>query len=55
MGLNMYLIIDLTNGMRDAVGDCEMVIKMILGADRNELEKSYEHPMPEYYFTEEWF
>lgn len=48
----MYLIIDLTNGMRDAVGDCEMVIEMLLGSERNYLEEVYEHPMPEYYFTD---
>ena len=53
MGLSMYLVIELTNGVRDAVGDCECVTEMIAGTStRKELEKELNHKIPEYYFTE---
>ena len=46
------LIIELTNGKRDACGDCEMVAKMLAGELREELEMEYDHEMPRYYFEE---
>jgi hypothetical protein len=48
----MKLVIDLTNGKIDAVGDCEMVIEMLLGSERDYLAESYEHVIPDYYFEE---
>lgn len=48
----MKLVIELTNGRRDAVGDCEMVTDMLVGYTREELEKDYRHQIPVYYFEE---
>ncbi len=48
----MKLVIELTNGKRDAIGDCEMVIEMLLGSEKEYLAESYEHAMPDYYFEE---
>ena len=53
MGLNMYLVIELTNGIRDAVGDCECVARMITGEDGEDIEQELDHKLPEYFFTEE--
>ena len=53
MGLSMYLVIELTNGVRDAVGDCECVAEIIAGVStKKELEKKLDHKIPDYYFTE---
>ena len=52
MGIEMKLVIELTNGRQDAVGDCEMVIDMLVGYKKEELEKDYRHQMPIYYFED---
>lgn len=48
----MKLIIELTNGMKDACGDCEMVGYMLTGFSREDLEREYMHKMPTFYFDE---
>jgi hypothetical protein len=49
----MYLVIELTNGVQDACGDCECVAEIIAGTStKRELEKELKHKIPEYYFTE---
>ena len=48
----MKLVIDLTNGKRDACGDCEMVSLMLAGESPNTLAMEYDHVMPTYHFEE---
>lgn len=48
----MKLVIELTNGRRDACGDCECVALMLAGTDVDELEKIYKRKMAQYYFIE---
>lgn len=50
MGMSMKLVIELTNGVRDAVGDCECVARMITGEKRVDIERELDHKMPTYYF-----
>jgi hypothetical protein len=46
----MKLVIELTNGVRDAVGDCECVARMITGEERFDIEQELNHKTPIYYF-----
>jgi hypothetical protein len=49
----MRLIIELTNGKKDACGDCECVAEMLAGSSsKKELEKDFGRKMAEYYFEE---
>ena len=46
----MRLVIELTNGIVDAVGDCECVARMITGERKIDIEKELDHRTPNYYF-----
>lgn len=46
----MKLVIILSNGKKDACGDCEMVSMMMAGHSREKLEKEFGHKLPNYYF-----
>ena len=46
----MKLVIELTNGIKDSVGDCECVAQMITGETRFDLEKALNHKIPNYHF-----
>lgn len=48
----MKLVIELTNSMIDACGDCECVAEMIAGISKEDLKIEFERQMPEYYFEE---
>jgi hypothetical protein len=48
----MRLIIELTNGRKDACGDCECVAEMLAGVERSHLEKVYKRRIATYYFEE---
>lgn len=48
----MKLVIELTNGIRDSVGDCECVARMITGEQRFDIEQELNHKTPNYYFEE---
>ena len=48
----MKLVIELTNGKRDVVGDCEMVIEMLMGSERYYLQEHYNHEIAYYWFEE---
>jgi len=50
VGLSMKLVIELTNGVLDAVGDCECVARMITGEERFDIERELNHRTPIYYF-----
>jgi hypothetical protein len=53
MGINMKLVIELTNGKRDACGDCECVAELLAGETVYTLESVYGHKIPNYYFEED--
>jgi formate dehydrogenase maturation protein FdhE len=50
--MNTKLVIKLTNGSREACGDCEMVSRMMAGDSKEDLQREYEHEMPDFYFEE---
>lgn len=48
----MKLVIELTNGRKDACGDCECVAEMLAGTERSDLEKIYKRRISTFYFED---